>query len=175
MRPAQRRQFVRWAQEAYRVSERRACLAAGVARSSVRYRSVRPSQEPLRRRIREICAVRVRAGYRQVHVLLRREGWQINHKRTYRLYREEGLTQRTQRKRRHRSAARRIQRDHPKRHGLHARHAGRRAVTACADDDRHSHARVPGSTSVEILHRCVRCADPRARWPPDRRWECPPR
>ena len=115
VRPAQRRQFVRWAQEAYRVSERRACGAAGIARSSVRYRSVRPSQEPLRRRIREICAVRVRAGYRQVHVLLRREGWEINHKRTYRLYREEGLTQRTQRKRRHRSAARRVQRDHPTR------------------------------------------------------------
>lgn len=34
---------------------------------------------------------RVRYGYRRVHVLLRREGWDVNHKRTYRLYREEGL------------------------------------------------------------------------------------
>jgi putative transposase len=33
----------------------------------------------------------VRYGYRRVHVLLRREGWQVNHKRTYRLYRQDGL------------------------------------------------------------------------------------
>jgi len=45
----------------------------------------------LRQRIKEIAAVRVRYGYRRIHVLLRREGWQINHKRVRRLYREEGL------------------------------------------------------------------------------------
>jgi len=41
--------------------------------------------------MREICATRVRYGYRRVHVLLQREGWQVNHKRTYKLYRELGL------------------------------------------------------------------------------------
>jgi putative transposase len=41
--------------------------------------------------IQEICAVRVRYGYRRVQVLLEREGWQVNHKRTYRLYKELGL------------------------------------------------------------------------------------
>ena len=42
-------------------------------------------------RLKEIAQTRVRYGYRRIHVLLRREGWEINHKRVYRLYREEGL------------------------------------------------------------------------------------
>jgi putative transposase len=41
-------------------------------------------------RINEIAAVRVRYGYKRIHVLLRREGWEINHKRVYRIYCEEG-------------------------------------------------------------------------------------
>jgi putative transposase len=43
-------------------------------------------------RIRDLAAVRVRYGYRRLHVLLQREGWLVNHKRVYRLYREEGLS-----------------------------------------------------------------------------------
>jgi putative transposase len=42
-------------------------------------------------RLKELAAARVGYGYRRLHVLLRREGWQVNHKRVYRLYREEGL------------------------------------------------------------------------------------
>jgi hypothetical protein len=42
-------------------------------------------------RIKEIAATRVRYGYRRIHVLLRREGWRVNPKRVYRLYREMGL------------------------------------------------------------------------------------
>jgi transposase InsO family protein len=42
-------------------------------------------------RIKELAATRVRYGYRRIHVLLRREGWEVNHKRTHRLYRELGL------------------------------------------------------------------------------------
>jgi putative transposase len=57
--------------------------------------------------MKELAAVRVRAGYRQLHVLLRREGWDVNHKLVYRLYHDEGLSLRRQRKRRHRSAVRR--------------------------------------------------------------------
>jgi putative transposase len=34
----------------------------------------------------------VRYGYRRPHVLLIREGWQTNHKRVYRLYKQEGLS-----------------------------------------------------------------------------------
>jgi putative transposase len=42
-------------------------------------------------RLRDLAAARVRYGYRRLHVLLRREGWRVNHKRVYRLYRLEGL------------------------------------------------------------------------------------
>lgn len=42
-------------------------------------------------RIREICEIRVRYGYRRIHVLLRREGWQVNIKKTRRVYNELGL------------------------------------------------------------------------------------
>ena len=94
-----------WAREAYQLSERRACRLYGVARSTVRYRSVRPDQEALRKRIRELAGVRVRSGYRPIHVFLRREGWQVNHKRVYRLYTEEGLTLKPRRKARRSKAA----------------------------------------------------------------------
>jgi putative transposase len=59
-------------------------------------------------RIREIAAVRVRYGYPRIHVLLRREGWSVNRKRVYRLYREEGLNLRAKRPRRRVSAAVRV-------------------------------------------------------------------
>jgi putative transposase len=45
----------------------------------------------LKQRIREIAEARVRYGYRRVHVLLKREGWKVNAKRIYRLYKEMGL------------------------------------------------------------------------------------
>jgi len=60
-------------------------------RSSYHYKSRRPSQAFLRKRIREIAETRVRYGYRRIHALLRREGWVVNAKRVYRLYCAEGL------------------------------------------------------------------------------------
>lgn len=102
--PAQRRTWVRWVQEAYAVSERLACDAGGVARSSVRYASMAAPQEPLRQRLRELAQTRVAYGYRRLHVLLRREGWPVNHKRVQRLYQDEGLTQQRNRPKRRRSA-----------------------------------------------------------------------
>ena len=113
VRPAQRRELVCWAETAFALSERRACRAVGAARSSQRYLSTKAPQAPLRSRIRELAASRVRAGYRQIHVLLRREGWGVNHKRTYRLYSEEGLTLKPRRPRRHRSASTRLAREAP--------------------------------------------------------------
>lgn len=43
-------------------------------------------------RLKELAAARVRYGYRRQHIVLRREGWDVNHKRTYRIYRDEGLS-----------------------------------------------------------------------------------
>ena len=63
-------------------------------------------QTALRLRLRDLAATRVRYGYRRLHILLRREGWRINHKRVYRLYREEGLGIRVKRRKKLVSAPR---------------------------------------------------------------------
>jgi putative transposase len=75
-----------------------------ISRASMRYVPKKDPQEALRMRIKDIAATRVRYGFRGIHVLLRREGWHVNHKRVYRLYREEGLTLRTKRPKRRVSA-----------------------------------------------------------------------
>jgi putative transposase len=91
MRPARKREMVDHVRAAWRVSIRRACRAVPVDRSTYHYRSKRAGQAPLSKRIQEIAETRVRYGYRRIHVLLRREGWPVNAKRVYRLYREQGL------------------------------------------------------------------------------------
>jgi putative transposase len=83
-----------------------------MSRSTFRYRSRKPLQQPLRRRIRELAGVHTYAGYRRLHVYLRREGWKINHKRVYRLYQEDGLALR-KRARRRRSVVARGSRPEP--------------------------------------------------------------
>lgn len=65
-------------------------------------------------RIREIAVVRVRYGYKRIHVLLKREGWEINHKRVHRLYCEEGLNLRVKHKRKRPGATLRIPRQQAK-------------------------------------------------------------
>lgn len=79
---------------AYRVSVRRACGVLKASRSSYRYKARRPEQTLLRLRIRDIAHSRIRYGYRRIHTLLCREGWQVNVKRVYRLYKIEGLQMR---------------------------------------------------------------------------------
>lgn len=96
--------------ENYQASERCVCRAFGYERSVIKYRSVRPAQEALRSRIREIAGIRVSYGYRRVHVLLRREGWPVNAKRIYRLYCEEGLSLRRKRPKRRRAVVARQER-----------------------------------------------------------------
>ena len=88
---SQRRSAVRYLQQRYSISERRGCDVTGSHRSTHRYTSIRPSQDALRRRIRELARSRVRYGYRRIHILLKREGIHINKKRVYRLYSEDGL------------------------------------------------------------------------------------
>jgi putative transposase len=88
------------------VSGRRACRLIGLAHSTRWYRSIRREDTALRMRLKEVAASRPRFGYRRVYVMLRREGWRVNHKRIYRLYREEGLQVRTKRRRKQVSRSR---------------------------------------------------------------------
>ena len=78
----------------------RACGLVGISRSLYRYRSRRSPALELRGRIAELAAQKRRYGYRRIQVLLRREGWSVNHKRTYRLYREQGLMVRKRKRKR---------------------------------------------------------------------------
>ena len=73
------------------MSERRACKAIGSCRMTIRYASRRADDADLRERMKAIAHERRRFGYRRVLVLLKREGYVINHKKLYRLYREEKL------------------------------------------------------------------------------------
>ena len=100
--PSHRRAAVSYLQAAYAASERRACRV-GTSRATHRYRSVADPQDELRLRVRELAASRVRYGYRRIHVLLRREGWPVNHKRVCRLYRDNGLAIRAKTPRRRRA------------------------------------------------------------------------
>jgi putative transposase len=89
--PAARRTAVAHATETIRVGQRRACRAIGADRTTVRYRSRRPDDGPLRERLRSLASERRRFGYRRLHILLRREGMHMNHKKLRRLYAEERL------------------------------------------------------------------------------------
>jgi len=93
-----RRELVREIRQAYELSERRACGLMGITRWTNRYESRRDPQLDLRMRLRELAATRVRYGYRRLTILLRREGRQVNAKRVYRLYSEEGLQVRTKKR-----------------------------------------------------------------------------
>jgi transposase InsO family protein len=79
-------------QAALQVSERRACQALGQPRSTQRYEPVEDEEERrLTARMLELVAQHPRYGYRFITVLLRREGWQVNRKRVWRLWQQEGL------------------------------------------------------------------------------------
>jgi len=89
--PAAKREAVAHLRSVFDMSERRACKIIGCVRMTVRYRSRRPDDAELRVRLRALAHERRRFGYRRLHVLLGREGFKVNHKRLFRLYREERL------------------------------------------------------------------------------------
>lgn len=91
LRPAREREIVKGMCRDWAISIRRACNALNFDRSTYHYTSRLADQAGLERRIRDICETRVRYGYRRVHVLLEREGWWTNIKRTYRISRDLGL------------------------------------------------------------------------------------
>jgi len=85
----------------YPMSERHACRLLGLGRSTHRYRARKAERDmALRTRLKELAAKRMRFGYRRLTAMLVREGVPINHKRVYRLYREEGLAMRIRQRRR---------------------------------------------------------------------------
>ncbi len=88
------------------LSIRRACGLVGLWRSTQQYQPHRTDDHALRSRLRALAEERRRFGAPRLHVLLRREGWMVNHKRTERLYREEGLALRRKRHRKRAAGAR---------------------------------------------------------------------
>lgn len=90
--PAAKRDAVAHLQTVYGMSERRACQVLGCCRMTMRYHATRIDDGLLRERMKAIAHERRRFGYRRLHVLLRREGHVVNHKRLFRIYREEKLT-----------------------------------------------------------------------------------
>ena len=86
-----RRAAVKQLQEGLNRSERHACRAVGISRSTVHYKpKLKPDEKQLRERIRELASGNRRYGYRRIAALLRRE-WQVNWKRVHRIWKEEGL------------------------------------------------------------------------------------
>ena len=82
----------------FALSERRACSILEQPRATQRYVVRRLDPPGLRSRLVELAQLRPLFGYPRLHMLLRREGFAINRKRVYRLYRAEGLKLRSKRR-----------------------------------------------------------------------------
>nr|CCG55378.1 insertion element IS2A uncharacterized 48,2 kDa protein [Erwinia piriflorinigrans CFBP 5888] len=100
LRPVQKCEAVEYLLAAYRIGVRRGCRLMMQSRTVYNYRSCRDDRA-LTQRIREIAETRIRYGVQRIHILLLREGWLVNHKKTHRIYCLEGLNLRSKRPRRH--------------------------------------------------------------------------
>ena len=100
MKPAVRREVVRHWRVHFGLSQHRACGLIGLHRSTYRYRARAREDREICERLVAHAERRPRFGYRRLHVLLQREGIVINHKRLYRLYREEHLAIRRKKRKR---------------------------------------------------------------------------
>lgn len=116
--PAALRSVVTHLKEGFQLSERRACTIVGLCRSSCRYQAKPKNDEEIRARLRELAQKRRKFGATRLHTLLRRAGILINHKRTERLYREEGLSLRLK-NRKKRISHLRVVMDRPERINQH--------------------------------------------------------
>ncbi len=101
------KQVVDYVSRVHGYSQRKACRLTRQHRSTQRKPLIGNPRTELRQRMHEIVAARIRFGYRRVHIMLRREGWQVGKNVVYRLYREEGLCLRTKRPRRRKMAVHR--------------------------------------------------------------------
>jgi putative transposase len=92
--------------ESLGLSERRACQLVNVSTSVYRYQPKPGDDDILRKRLRELAEQRKRFGSPRLHIMLKREGLVVNHKRTERIYHEEGLALRRKRRRKGAAGAR---------------------------------------------------------------------
>lgn len=90
----------------YEMSQRHACTVLALHRSSCRYLARSDGNVELRTLLVALAAARPRWGQERLHVLVRRQGYLVNHKRTERLYRELGLSLRLRRRRKRASGLR---------------------------------------------------------------------
>ncbi len=100
--PTAKRAVVEDFEADFELSERRACRLVGQPRSTQRHRCRKVEIPGLRKRLLEHAAERPRFGYRRLTILVRRDGFIVNHKRIYRIYKEHNLT--VKRRRRHRAS-----------------------------------------------------------------------
>jgi putative transposase len=99
---SQQRAAADYLSEAYRVSQRRASAVLGRSRSTIRYRRRDRSAElPLVKAMVRLARKHPRWGYRMIHALLVRAGWQVNLKRVHRLWRELSLQRPVRRRKPH--------------------------------------------------------------------------
>lgn len=108
-----KREAVAYMVSHHRISIRRACDLVKMHRGAHYYRSVKDPKLALRKRMHELAQVRIRYGYRRIHVLLRREGWEHGRSQTYRLYTEERLQLRSKLPKRRKMVVQRNQRAVP--------------------------------------------------------------
>ena len=80
----------------HKISQRRVCNLVGVDPKTVRRERLADPAE-IRKKMHEIAGNRRRFGYRRIGILLEREGFMMNEKKLYRLYKEEGLSVRQRR------------------------------------------------------------------------------
>jgi putative transposase len=117
--PARRRRAVTHLQAVFGVSQRWACQLVGQHRSTQRHQPAEPERDrALREQLRQFSRTHPRWGYRRAHAQLCRQGWQVNRKAIWRLWREEGLRVPARRRKRQRlgtstTPADRLAAEHP--------------------------------------------------------------
>lgn len=96
--PEAKRENLKMIKSSFGLSERRCCILLNLHRSTCRYKPKRKDDDILRSRLKVLSEDRRRFGYKRLHTLLVREGFKVNHKKVYRIYKEEGLVLRRKRK-----------------------------------------------------------------------------
>lgn len=107
--PQAKRDVVTHLMTTHQLGVTRACGLIGISRSLYRYKSTRPDDKELKERLTALAAQKRRYGYRRLHVLLCREGWTLNCKRTYRVYHAAGLMVRRRKRKRIAGVERQVQ------------------------------------------------------------------